>query len=219
MTEETNLNENANVETTETSEQVATPEVQIDPNATELLKLQSELSKLQEQLTDPEFMEYRATKNAPKQNESLELPDFEAMDNKQVVKTVVGMTEQRINKIATELQRKIDMLATGISNFVAKSSVEGLQQKYKDFGALQNDVMQVLREHPSYDLEDAYILAKHKSSQRIVATKPNIRAATQKELPKEGVSSTVANKEYKTTQEAAEGAWEKLLGDKTSLEG
>lgn len=220
MTEDINkTNDSANAEPI--TEPEVQNQVQPDERGNEILKLQTELSRLREQIVDPEYLEMKANKNVPKPD-VFELPDFEAMSNKDLVKSVVTMSEKRFSKLAADLQGKIDALAAGISNFVAKTSVEGLQSKYKDFGVLQNDVLQILREKPNYDIEDAYKLAKYNAGQRATSNtgvKIPARAATQRELPKDNVSSTVEKKEYKTTKDAAEAAWNALVGEKTTLEG
>jgi len=217
MNEDANTTTNEAIETeTNVTEPNATPPV--DESANELIKTQAKLAKLEEQLTDPGYLEYLANKNATKEQNSFDLPDFESMSNKDLVKNVVTMTESRINKTVADIQRKLDSLAAGIGNFVAKTSVENLSNKYRDFGSLQKDIVQLMKEKPGYDIEDLYIIAKNRASARSAGQKPPARAATQAELPKDAQSSTVAKREAKTTTEAALMAWDEVLGaDKETL--
>ena len=146
--------------------------------------------------------------------------DWEDLSNKELVGKVVGV----LNQTGLKLQTQIETLKV-------LREIDKAERDHDDFWEYEKKVREISMENPALSIEDAYQLAKTKSpvkKKEGEKEKEKGERTTKTEkllnLPSRGdslgvVSSSTKGSEIKTLKEAANKAWDEVVGKgKTVIE-
>lgn len=142
-------------------QQQAQAEPDLEKLRADLAAAQNKNSEYERLLLDPAYLDFLAgprSATAPAQQQQQQV-DFDSMTNKELVEYMYRTMQGEINRNVVPLSQNQQLVET-------KNQVVAAAAKYQDFWDYKGDMVSLARANPALSAEDAYLLAKAKSSQR-----------------------------------------------------
>jgi len=197
-----------------------------DLTEAKLGKLEQELGALRGKLTDPDYMQYLAEKSAranqpPPQIGGINMPDFEEMPQRDIVKFVLGAVEAGQKAALDQVGTEMNQMKRIIGKFAMEQDVGKAKTQYGDFDNLQDSTSEIMKKTPGLTVEQAYKIAKYDYAQK----QANLNKSNANNQPPQNTTPPVDNIPAGTTgsipqddKAEFERQWSELVGKATTLD-
>lgn len=152
-------------------------------------------------------------------NKDLEDVDVEALSRAEFARYIVNQVQE---KLVGPIHERIGSDEEEIQRRQARQEVARLEKEHEDFWDWQDEIAEVLRKHPTLEIEEAYRLARTThpdKAERIDKAAADKSRADAEEEPEDQTpdfggllptSGKVSKNTNMSAKEAAEAAWEEL---------
>lgn len=203
------------------------PKTELDKITAEHEKTKKELDEARLVTLSPEYLEFQEYKQGkgkrpPADDDKgkateVDGTELESMSRK---KFATLITDNVVKNIMAELEphvKKLNATSQMAEKLAAQMEVNKCAAKYKDFWDFKDDMYKLVNANTNLSVEEAYKLAKQNKKIAKDEDEAKAAAAAASEKPGGTAASTAIPKDFKTTQEANDDAWGKVVGDKAEL--
>lgn len=174
------------------------------------LALRKEMEDLRSEVTSPEYLQFKA-QQGQKPTETGAMPNFEDMSQGDVVKYILGAVQKMNSQTSENLARQIQNVGLETKKSTILADVRDAKTRFPDFSRYEKGAIEYFQKYPKLGASDCYKLAKFDAVLKQTAQK-GTRPASPEEKPTQNVSNEGLEREAQSAEEAAEMAWEKVLG-------
>lgn len=177
-----------------------------------LMQRMREYDKLLNQQRNQEKPEEQSVESS-KEEEEFEVPDFSQMDQKDLYQFIMKQLNKRVDSKVGSLEQQVQRTEQDTKVAQVQREIERTAQKYNDFWQYSPQITQIAEQYKGISPEDAYLLAKSKSTAS--TPKPSI---PKKKVPKKTAnvekpstaSSSARQDHFDTYDDALEEAFKRL---------
>lgn len=177
------------------------------------------LDVLRSQLTDPDYIAYRESKNAPKPAAPATHTPLNL--NNMTLEQLQGLIAEGVSLSVKQI---VSPLYARLDNVAAQQELDLVARKYEDFDTYRDQTANILKNTPNeLTIEQAYLMAKASTPAAPAEGTPATPAAPKTPAGNERPSSNVpvdgdSLKKFKNPQEAGNAAWQSIA-EKYQLSG
>jgi len=215
-------------QTKEASEKAANeknvvPKEEYEKLAGTVKDLEGKLDEAKLSLLDPDYIDFLETKKGAKVEKavkkSMEDVDTDKMTSKQILELATERAKEALlDEVMPKYEAALKQQGTTIQDILAYIELGEVEKKFKDFGEYRDDTRKVLETSKTQlTIEQAYKQAKmdrlEKEGKLTPKEEKELKAPTSSEKPTSTVpGDTMSKSAFKTAEDAAEDAWDKIVG-------
>lgn len=195
------------------------PKEDFEKTSAMVTDLQSKLDEAKLATLSPEFLEFMESKRAGKINHKVESSlekflanaDIDKLSPKQLLAVAIDKAKEAVTaEILPAYQNQLKQMGQTLSDVLAVLELQEVEKKYSDFNDYRDDTKKILETSTTpLTIEQAYIQAKAGKGGSFTPGKNP--PATEK--PTGGTPpGSMQPKDFKNKQDAAEDAWNKVVG-------
>jgi len=187
--------------------------------------LQEVLSKTKMELFNPKVIEMLEKLESGEGKKVVKSPiddyseeELAALPEKKRLGMIVTQTAEAVKKaMEAEYGKNMKSLAESVEYLQAKLELQVTEAKYEDFHEYKEAMGKLLKQHPNANYEQLYKLAKADVLVTKSEQEKEKEASRHSEKPGRASSRSMTAKNDLSPTDAAEAAWQELVGGKESL--
>jgi len=177
--------------------------------------LEKELENAKMELLSPDYLNYIESKQSKGKKSDIDNPDeIEGMTNTQLINYLSEKLSEAFDSFTKD---NIAPLKNSVADLVAREEVRMCEAKYKDFNEYRPDMIKLVNSNENLRIEEAYKIAKSNRKIEKEREEAEREAKATAEKPGGPAGRTTVPKDFKSKNDAANDAWEQVMGNKNEL--